>query len=88
MTNNSLVLFLLGAANISGKNADAPRTDREVVPDESVRPSTENQDYHVGRGGAGNEHHAEHPGKDGAAKEGPKGLADKLKAKVFGVFKK
>lgn len=64
-----------------------PRSDRESVPDASVRPSTENQDYHVGRGGAGNEHHADHH-KDGAGKEGPKGLADKLKAKVFGVFKK
>lgn len=53
-----------------------------------MRPSTDNQDYHVGRGGAGNEHHA--PGhehhKDG--KVAPKGLADKLKAKVLGIFKK
>lgn len=51
----------------------------------------ENTDYHVGRGGAGNEHHAE-GGKDAAAadghKAGPKGLADKLKAKVTGIFKK
>lgn len=75
------------------KNAAAPRTDSEVVPPEAVRPSTENADYHVGRGGAGNEHHA--PGgdehnKEGAAghKESPKGLADKLKAKMTGIFKK
>lgn len=84
----------IGAANIVDKNAEAPRTDKEVVPPEAVRPSMENSDYHVGRGGAGNEHHAEQ--KDGAAataaaaghKEGPKGLADKLKAKVTGLFKK
>lgn len=52
----------------------------------------ENTDYHVGRGGAGNEHHAEGGDKKDAAaaghKEGPKGLADKLKAKVTGLFKK
>lgn len=60
------------------------------MPPEAIRPSMENTDYHVGRGGAGNEHHAEQ--KDAAAaaghKEGPKGLADKLKAKVTGLFKK
>lgn len=55
------------------------------MPDGAVRPSTENQDYHVGRGGAGNEHHAEGHTK---TKDGPKGLADKLKEKVLGVFKK
>ena len=49
-----------------------------------MRPSQEG-DFHVGRGGAGNEHHnkkavdKEHP---------PKGLADRLKAKIMGVFKK
>lgn len=51
----------------------------------------ENTDYHVGRGGAGNEHHAEQKDPAAAAaghKEGPKGLADKLKAKVTGLFKK
>ncbi|KAJ4408241.1 hypothetical protein N0V82_009727 [Gnomoniopsis sp. IMI 355080] len=81
-----------GAANIVDKNAEAPRTDKEVVPPEAVRPSMENADYHVGRGGAGNEHHAEGGHKDAAAaaghKESPKGLADKLKAKVTGIFKK
>lgn len=82
----------IGAANISDKNAVAPRTDKEVVPPEATRPSMENTDYHVGRGGAGNEHHAEGGDKKDAAtaghKEGPKGLADKLKAKVTGLFKK
>lgn len=58
------------------------------MPDAAVRPSTENQDYHVGRGGAGNEHHAPGDEKHKNGKEAPKGLADKLKAKVMGVFKK
>lgn len=87
-----------GAANIVEKNADAPRSDKEHVPQEAIRPSMDDQDHHVGRGGAGNEHHApghEHhhhkdktPEEGGLAKDGPKGLADKLKAKVMGVFKK
>lgn len=57
----------------------------DVVPAEATRPSTENQDYHVGRGGAGNEHHAPEEKKASTA---PTGLADKLKAKIVGVFKK
>ncbi|CAN8099468.1 unnamed protein product [Discula destructiva] len=81
-----------GAANIMDKNAAAPRTDADVVPPEAVRPSMENKDYHVGRGGAGNEHLAEGHGKTADAqaghKEAPRGLADKLKAKVTGIFKK
>lgn len=86
--------FSPGAANIMDKNAAAPRTDADVVPPEATRPSTENKDYHVGRGGAGNEHLA--PGHDKklaeaadkAGKGGNVGLADKLKAKVTGIFKK
>ncbi|ROV99987.1 hypothetical protein VMCG_06172 [Cytospora schulzeri] len=87
-----------GAANIADKNASGPRTDKEVVPDVALRPSTDDQDHHVGRGGAGNEHLApghehNHHDKNGKKKEGeastsPTGLADKLKAKVLGVFKK
>lgn len=46
----------------------------------------EGKDYHVGRGGAGNEHVADkNDAKEGGA---AKGLADKLKAKVMAVFKK
>jgi hypothetical protein len=58
------------------------RADKEVVPEAATRPSQEG-DYHTGRGGAANVHHAE-------KKEGPahKGLADKLKGKIMGVFKK
>lgn len=84
----------LGAANIIDKNAAAPRTDADVVPPEATRPSSDNKDYHVGRGGAGNEHLA--PGHEKKAttttaadvKGGNVGLADKLKAKVTGIFKK
>lgn len=58
------------------------------MPDQAVRPSTENEEYHVGRGGAGNEHHAPAHETDGAGAKSPKGLADKLKAKILGAFKK
>ncbi|KAK7745350.1 hypothetical protein SLS53_002846 [Cytospora paraplurivora] len=81
-----------GAANIVDRNAGTPRTDIEVVPEAATRPSTEFKDYHVGRGGAGNEHLA--PGHDhhhhSSKKDGeaPTGLADKLKAKLVGAFKK
>lgn len=78
-----LTIFL-GAANISDANAVAPRTDREVVPDAAIRPSTENQDHHTGRGGEGNVQRAHKEGEE----DTHKGLADKLKAKVLGVFKK
>lgn len=60
-----------------------------MVPDAAVRPSSENTDFHTGRGGAGNEHLA--PGSEHAtgAADGavsPKGLADKMKHKMFGIF--
>lgn len=58
------------------------------MPEQATRPSAENQEYHVGRGGAGNEHHAPGHEKNGAGAQGPKGLADKLKAKILGAFKK
>lgn len=77
--------MFLGAANISDANAAAPRTDREVVPDAAVRPSTDNQDHHTGRGGEGNVQRVHKEGEDDGTH---KGLADKLKAKVMGVFKK
>ncbi|CAI4216192.1 unnamed protein product [Parascedosporium putredinis] len=45
-----------GSGNIgdAGSNA-ARRADKVIIPDAAVRPSTDNQDYHTGRGGAGNE---------------------------------
>lgn len=61
------------------------------MPEEAIRPSSENQDYHVGRGGAGNEHHApeeKKPDKAPGTTAAHTGLADKLKAKIVGVFKK
>lgn len=73
-----------GSANIANadKDAAATRADKQVVPDVAVRPSDENKDYHTGRGGAGNAHLA------AKADEVPVGLADKLKNKVLGIFKK
>ncbi len=56
------------------------------MPEAAVRPSADGSDYHTGRGGAGNEHIADDPPKN--LKEAPKGLADKLKDKILGVFKK
>ena len=53
------------------------RKDDLVVPEVALRPSMEQENYHVGRGGKGNVH---------LAHEGPKhpeGLADKLKNKLF-----
>ena len=73
-----------GSANIANadKGAAATRADKQVVPDAAVRPSDENKDYHTGRGGAGNAHLA------AKADEVPIGLADKLKNKVLGIFRK
>ncbi|KAK3341104.1 hypothetical protein B0T25DRAFT_573512 [Lasiosphaeria hispida] len=79
-----------GAANIgdAGKKG-VVRADKDVVPEAAVRPSSDNTDYHTGRGGAGNAHVVDPP-KDkvlnGVA--GPTSLADKLKSKIFSVFKK
>lgn len=92
-SNLSFANDLKGAANIVDHDAAGPRTDKEVVPDAAMRPSTEDQDHHVGRGGAGNEHLApghehKHDGKKKETGSSPTGLADKLKAKIMGVFKK
>jgi len=68
-----------GAANIEnpGKPA-APGAGKDVVPEAAMRPSMENADHHVGRGGLGNEHH-------GKKEEQPHvGLADKLKNMIMG----
>ncbi|KAI0600284.1 hypothetical protein F4775DRAFT_547123 [Biscogniauxia sp. FL1348] len=79
-----------GAANI-GDAAKPPtvRADKDVVPDVATRPSQEG-DFHVGRGGAANVHLAPETQKQ-KEKEQQKpnlGLADKLKNKIFGAFKK
>jgi len=69
-----------GVANIGNPGKLAPAgADKDVVPDAALRPSMENADYHVGRGGVGNEHHAkaEEP-------QAHVGLADKLKFLIMG----
>ncbi|KAI1733973.1 hypothetical protein F4680DRAFT_367328 [Xylaria scruposa] len=80
-----------GAANIADKDTpSATRADKDFVPAEAVRPSMEG-DFHTGRGGAANVAHTpETQGQDGApaAKPPNQGLADKLKHKIFSVFKK
>jgi len=68
-----------GAANIGSPKVKATeRKDEMAIPEQALRPSMENENFHTGRGGAGNEHFAE-PIK--AAH--PVGLADKLKNKLF-----
>ncbi|WQF77667.1 hypothetical protein CDEST_02681 [Colletotrichum destructivum] len=91
-----------GAGNIAdAKTQPAPRADKDLVPEEAYRPSTEGQDYHVGRGGAGNAVETDKPAphkdidheKKAAAQaraEGNTGVsvADKLKAKILAPFHK
>ncbi|KAK0729005.1 hypothetical protein B0T21DRAFT_385130 [Apiosordaria backusii] len=80
-----------GAANIAdpGKKQTV-RADKDLIPEAAIRPS-QDTDYHTGRGGAGNEH--KDPSKEHAKKvvngeTNPVGLADRLKHKILGIFKK
>jgi len=67
-----------GAANIGSPNVKATeRKDEVAIPEVALRPSTEGENFHVGRGGEGNVHLAEKGQKH------PEGLADKLKNKLF-----
>jgi hypothetical protein len=79
----------LGAANIgdAGKKGTS-RADKDVIPEAAVRPSSENTDYHTGRGGAGNAHIVPGAEKKVSGDGSPLSLADKLKAKIFGRFSK
>ncbi|KAI1465676.1 uncharacterized protein F4812DRAFT_437050 [Daldinia caldariorum] len=113
-----------GAANIADASQppSAMRADREVVPEEATRPSTDGESFHVGRGGAANVHLSEqdkqkklekHQHQQQNQQQQPQqhgnaatnkvtdappattpgappnlSLADKLKHKIFGVFKK
>ncbi|KAJ6445680.1 Cystathionine beta-synthase [Purpureocillium lavendulum] len=83
-----------GAGNIADVGtAASQRKDQDVIPDVAVRASHDTQDYHTGRGGAGNEHSAAErekppPAKSSAHGDAPISLADKLKEKLFGAFKK
>ncbi|KAI9660177.1 MAG: hypothetical protein M1829_006513 [Trizodia sp. TS-e1964] len=73
-----------GVANIGSPGMKAPkRNDAEIVPQEAVRPNTEDTIHHTGRGGEGNVHI---PDKDKAPVH--MGLADRLKRKIFGSKKK
>ncbi|CEJ81724.1 hypothetical protein VHEMI01838 [[Torrubiella] hemipterigena] len=92
-----------GAGNIGDVGAPATqRKDRDLIPDVATRPSCDKQDFHTGRGGAGNEHSAhDHKNGNGHGKEAevaaatvdtkklesPTSLADKLKHKLFGALK-
>ncbi|KAK9419567.1 hypothetical protein SUNI508_07303 [Seiridium unicorne] len=85
-----------GGGNIGDKGIDpTTRKDEDLVPEAAVRPS-EDEDVHTGRGGAGNVHLGpEHKKKrviDGVqhdeASTAHSSVADKLKHKVLGVFKK
>ncbi|KAK0670415.1 hypothetical protein QBC41DRAFT_95690 [Cercophora samala] len=80
-----------GAANIAdtGKKQTV-RADKDLIPEAAIRPS-QDTDYHTGRGGAGNEHKdasKEHAKKVVDGEANPVGLADRLKRKILGVFKK
>ncbi|KAI0147588.1 hypothetical protein GGR57DRAFT_476090 [Xylariaceae sp. FL1272] len=82
-----------GAANIADKETPvAPRSDADFVPTEAIRASLD-EDHHTGRGGAANiqlsdKHAAERGLSQTGAKNPNQGLADKLKDKLFGAFKK
>lgn len=67
-----------GAANVGSPGIKpTERHDKEVIPEVAMRPSQD--EAHVGRGGAGNVHHAEGT----TTPPHPVGLADKLKNKLF-----
>lgn len=91
-----LIMYLftkLGAGNIGDVGSAATnRKDKDIVPESAYRASQDTQDYHTGRGGAGNEHVANGHEKKAAPKAGENGapvsLADKLKQKLFGAMKK
>ncbi|KAF7531286.1 hypothetical protein G7054_g9021 [Neopestalotiopsis clavispora] len=85
-----------GEGNIGDKGiVPGHRTDEDIVPDAALRP-IEDDTAHTGRGGAGNVHLGpEHKKKrvmDGEAHAEAStqhgSVADKLKHKVLGVFKK
>ncbi|KAL2260133.1 hypothetical protein VTK26DRAFT_5960 [Humicola hyalothermophila] len=82
-----------GAANIGDAGVkQTARTDKDMVPEAAIRPSSDNVDHHTGRGGAGNEFivnkKPESVTENKEVPAAPIGLADLLKAKIFGAFKK
>ena len=84
-----------GAGNISDVGTPtSERKDRDIVPEAAVRASQDTQDYHTGRGGAGNEHVVNGEGQKSKDSHkfdttgAPVSLADRLKARLLGIFKK
>ncbi|CAK7225428.1 hypothetical protein SCUCBS95973_005861 [Sporothrix curviconia] len=88
-----------GTGNIgdSKNRRSLERTDHQLVPEAAVRPSNDGSDYHTGRGGAANVHlspeHEKKKNGGGSASSGGGpppmvSLADKLKQKITGAFKK
>lgn len=54
-----------------------------MIPDEATRAG-ETTEHHAGRGGAGNAQHKKTESKSEGKSSSPIGLADRLKAKIFG----
>lgn len=86
-----------GAGNIADVGTKSvERKDQDVIPESAVRPSQDGRDYHTGRGGAGNEKKSDEKKTDEevpvvekpAAPVTHRSLADRLKAKLFGIGKK
>lgn len=72
-----------GAANIGSPGLQASqRKDTESIPELAIRQSSEDN-FHAGRGGEGNAHHAGSAGPSTLGPKHPEGLADKLKNKLF-----
>jgi hypothetical protein len=98
VSNHQTIILTMSHANTGAGNigdVGTPgtiRKDHDLVPDDAVRPSKDNYDYHTGRGGAGNEHLAIDHEKKAAEKQlaegGQASVADKLKRKLFGAFGK
>jgi hypothetical protein len=84
-----------GAGNISDVGTPtSERKDRDVVPEAAIRASQDHQDHHTGRGGAGNERIVNGESKkerDATRYDvtgAPVSLADRLKARLLGMFRK
>ena len=88
-----LAIRTSGAGNITDVGTKTtPRNDVDLIPDSAVRPS-QDAEIHTGRGGAGNVNLNDAIEDQKALEsykeeDAPVGLADKLKDKLFGAFKK
>ena len=74
-----------GAGNIGSPGLNpTERKDAEAIPEAALRPSSDDQNYHVGRGGGGNIHHGDGAVKKTETKPAAElGFADKIKNKLF-----